>query len=50
MKKSKSHRPDLSTPNNNALAKAQASAQLSPQAQQNVKVQIKEILKQSREF
>ena len=32
------------------LTKAQASAQLSPQAQQNVKAQIEEILMQSREF
>ena len=42
--------PDMGIFNEDDLAMAQASAQLSPQAQQNVKAQIEEILMQSREF
>jgi hypothetical protein len=36
--------------NKDDLTMAQASAQSSPQAQQNIKAQIEEILMQSREF
>jgi hypothetical protein len=36
--------------NKDDLTKAKALTQLSPQAQQNVKAQIEEILMQSREF
>lgn len=43
-------KPDMGIHNKDNLTKAQASAQLSLQAQQNVKAQIEEILMQSREF
>jgi hypothetical protein len=42
--------PGMGIHNKNDLTKGQASAQLSPQAQQNVRAQIEEILMQSREF
>jgi hypothetical protein len=42
--------PDMGMSNKNDLTMAQASAQLSSQAQQNVKAQIEEILMQSREL
>jgi hypothetical protein len=42
--------PDMGTPNKDDLTKAQASAQLSPHAQQNVKAKIQEILMESRDF
>ena len=41
---------DTGVSSKSPLTKAQASAQLSPQAQQNVKAQIEGILMQSREF
>jgi hypothetical protein len=42
--------PEMGIYNKDDLTKLQASAQLSLQAQQNVKAQMKEILMQSREL